>query len=64
MKYASLFLTKKFIIINTKNITRRYGKASPDKLIKEKDAGFIKLSGFMYAFGLSLYSFCLLSAVL
>jgi hypothetical protein len=43
MKYASLFLTKKFIIINTKNITRRYGKASPDKLIKEKDAGFIKL---------------------
>jgi hypothetical protein len=43
MKYASLFLTKKFIIINTKNITRRYGKASPDKLIKEKDSGFIKL---------------------
>jgi len=43
MKYASLFLTKKFIIINTKNITRRYGKASPDKLIKEKDAGFIIL---------------------
>jgi len=43
MKYASLFLTKKFITINTKNITRRYGKANPDKLIKEKDAGFIKL---------------------